>query len=78
MITGKQVRQSKGWTDKFIHPPQTVRVVDILLENFHLPQSTMLMLVCAFGERDFVMKGYKKAIKEKYRFYDFGDAMLII
>ncbi|KAA0207464.1 MAG: tRNA preQ1(34) S-adenosylmethionine ribosyltransferase-isomerase QueA [Ignavibacteriaceae bacterium] len=78
VITGKQVRQSKGWTDKFIHPPQTVRVVDILLENFHLPQSTMLMLVCAFGERDFVMKGYKKAIKEKYRFYDFGDAMLII
>lgn len=78
VITGKLVRPSKGWTDKFIHPPQTVRVVDILLENFHLPQSTMLMLTCSFGDRDFVMKGYKKAIKEKYRFYDFGDALLIL
>lgn len=77
VITGKLVRPSKGWTDKFIHPPQTVRVVDILLENFHLPQSTMLMLTCSFGDRDFVMKAYKKAIKEKYRFYDFGDAILI-
>ncbi len=77
VITGKMVRPGKGWTDKFIHPPQQVRVVDGLIANFHLPQSTQLMLVCAFGDRDFVMKAYKKAAKDKYRFYDYGDVMFI-
>jgi S-adenosylmethionine:tRNA ribosyltransferase-isomerase len=78
VITGKHVRPGKGWTDKFIHPPQTVRVVDKLVTNFHLPQSTLLMLTCAFADRDLVMKAYKKAIKEKYRFYDYGDALFIV
>lgn len=77
VITGKHVRPGKGWTDKFIHPPQTVRVVNSLITNFHLPQSTMLMLVCSFAERDHVMKAYKKAIKDKMRFYDYGDLMLV-
>ena len=77
VITGKMVRPGKGWTDKFIHPPQQVRVVDGLITNFQLPQSTQFMLVCAFGDRDFVMKAYKKAAKDKYRFYDYGDAMFI-
>lgn len=75
---GRRIRSGQGWTDKFIYPPQTLKVVDKLITNFHLPQSTLLMLVCAFAERDQVMKAYKKAIKEKYRFYAYGDAMLII
>jgi S-adenosylmethionine:tRNA ribosyltransferase-isomerase len=75
---GRYIRSGYGWTDKFIYPPQTLKVVDKLITNFHLPQSTLLMLVCAFADRDLVMKAYKKAIKEKYRFYSYGDAMLIV
>jgi len=78
VITSKQVRWGKGWTDKFIHPPQSLRVVDKLITNFHMPQSTLLMLACAMAERDLIMKAYKKAIKEKYRFYSYGDAMMIV
>ena len=77
-ITGKFVRPGKGWTDKFIHPPQTMNVIVMLISKFHMPQSTLLMLVCAFADRDFVMKAYKKAIKEKYKFFSYGDSMLII
>jgi S-adenosylmethionine:tRNA ribosyltransferase-isomerase len=75
---GRYIRSGYGWTDKFIYPPQTLKVVDKLITNFHLPQSTLLMLVCAFADRDLIMKAYKKAIKEKYRFYSYGDAMLIV
>lgn len=75
---GRYIRSGQGWTDKFIYPPQTLKVVDKLITNFHLPQSTLIMLVCAFADKDLVMKAYKKAIKEKYRFYSYGDAMLII
>lgn len=78
VITGKNVRPSKGWTDKFIHPPQSVSIVNRMITNFHMPQSTLLMLVCTLAERDFVMKAYKRAIKENYRFYAYGDAMMII
>lgn len=77
VITGKYVRPGKGWTDKFIHPPQSINVIDMLISKFHMPQSTLLMLVCAFTDRDFVMKAYKKAIKEKYKFFSYGDSMLI-
>jgi len=76
--SGRYIRSGTGWTDKFIYPPQTLKVVDKLITNFHLPQSTLLMLVCAFADRDLIMKAYKKAMKEKYRFYSYGDAMLII
>lgn len=78
VITTKHVRFGKGWTDKFIHPPQSLRIVDKLITNFHMPQSTLLMLVCAMADRDLVMKAYKKAVKEKYRFYSYGDAMMIV
>jgi S-adenosylmethionine:tRNA ribosyltransferase-isomerase len=78
VITSKHVRYGKGWTDKFIHPPQSLRIVDKLITNFHMPQSTLLMLVCAMAERDLIMKAYKKAVKEKYRFYSYGDAMMIV
>ncbi len=75
---GRYIRSGYGWTDKFIYPPQTLKVVDRLITNFHLPQSTLIMLVCAFADKELVMKAYKKAIKEKFRFYSYGDAMLLI
>ncbi len=72
------VRAGRGWTDKFIFPPYEFRIVDGLVTNFHLPASTLLMLVAAFAGRDYVFKSYRKAIKENYRFYSYGDAMMII
>ncbi len=72
------VKAEKGWTDKFIYPPYDFKIVDRLITNFHLPGSTLLMMVCAFAGRDFIFKAYRKAIKEKYRFYSYGDAMLIL
>lgn len=67
-----------AWTDKFIYPPYKYNLVDMMLTNFHQPKSTLLMMVAAFGGYDSVMKAYKVAIKEKYRFHSYGDAMLII
>lgn len=67
-----------GSTDIFIYPGYSFQMVDALITNFHLPYSTLLMLVCAFGGYDLVMKAYKEAIKERYRFYSYGDAMLIL
>ena len=67
----------EGRTDIFIHPPFEFRAVDALLTNFHLPKSTLLMLVSAFAGREFVLGAYAKAIEEKYRFYSYGDCMFI-
>jgi S-adenosylmethionine:tRNA ribosyltransferase-isomerase len=72
------VKSNRGWTDKFIYPPYEFKIVDRLITNFHLPGSTMLMLVCAFAGRDFVFKAYRKAMKDKFRFLSYGDAMLIL
>jgi S-adenosylmethionine:tRNA ribosyltransferase-isomerase len=68
----------EGATDIFIHPPKEIRHVDALLTNFHLPRSTLLMLVSAFAGRDFILKAYAEAIRERYRFYSYGDCMLIL
>lgn len=68
----------RGETDIFIHPPYQFRVVDALLTNFHLPKSTLLMLVSAFAGRDLVLRAYEEAIRERYRFYSYGDCMLIV
>jgi S-adenosylmethionine:tRNA ribosyltransferase-isomerase len=68
----------KGSTDLFIYPGFKFRIVDALITNFHLPYSTLLMLVCAFGGYDLVMRAYQQAVKEQYRFYSYGDAMIII
>lgn len=68
----------RGWTNKFIFPPYDFSVANCMITNFHMPESTLLMMVAAFGGYDFVMKAYKEAIKEKYRFYSYGDAMLIL
>jgi S-adenosylmethionine:tRNA ribosyltransferase-isomerase len=67
-----------GWCDLFIHPGYTFKAVDRLLTNFHLPKSTLLLLVSAFAGRDLIMKAYAEAVKEKYRFYSYGDCMLIL
>lgn len=72
------LKPSKGWTDKFLFPPHDFKIADRLITNFHLPESTLLMLASAFGGHDFVMRAYKRAIKEEYRFYSYGDAMLIL
>jgi S-adenosylmethionine:tRNA ribosyltransferase-isomerase len=67
-----------GWTNKFIYPPYDFRVADALITNFHMPMSTLLIMVSAFGGHDFVMEAYKEAVKEQYKFYSYGDAMLIL
>jgi S-adenosylmethionine:tRNA ribosyltransferase-isomerase len=67
-----------GWTNKFIFPPYEFSVANCMITNFHMPESTLLMQVSAFGGYDLVMKAYKEAIKDKYRFYSYGDAMLIL
>jgi S-adenosylmethionine:tRNA ribosyltransferase-isomerase len=67
-----------GWSDIFIYPGYNFKIIDGLITNFHLPKSTLLMLVCAFSTRDIVLKAYKEAIDKKYRFFSFGDAMLIM
>jgi len=70
-------REHKGWTDKFIYPPYDFRITKNLITNFHYPESTLLMLVCAFGGTDLIIKAYKKAVKEGYRMLSYGDAMFI-
>ncbi|GJQ19866.1 MAG: S-adenosylmethionine:tRNA ribosyltransferase-isomerase [Bacteroidia bacterium] len=72
------VKPSKGWTDKFIFPPYDFKIADHLVTNFHLPESTLMMLVSAFAGHEFMMRAYKRGIKEGYRFYSYGDAMLIL
>jgi S-adenosylmethionine:tRNA ribosyltransferase-isomerase len=74
---GKLVAQT-GSTDIFIYPPFEFRVVDLLLTNFHLPRSTLLMLVSAFAGREFLLRAYEEAIHQRYRFYSYGDCMLIL
>ena len=67
-----------GWADIFIYPGYEYRAVDALITNFHLPQSTLLMLVSAFADRELMLAAYREAVDERYRFYSFGDAMLIL
>jgi S-adenosylmethionine:tRNA ribosyltransferase-isomerase len=74
---GKLMAQ-EGSTDIFIYPPYRFQNVDVLLTNFHLPRSTLLMLVSAFAGRDFLLRAYQEAIREHYRFYSYGDCMLIL
>ncbi len=70
--------EKEGRTDLFIYPPYEFKIADHLLTNFHLPGSTLIMLVSAFASREMILKSYREAIKEKYRFYSYGDAMLIL
>lgn len=72
------LKESRGWTDIFIYPGYTFRVIDGLITNFHLPESTLIMLVSAFAGKENVLRAYEEAIREGYRFFSFGDAMLIL
>lgn len=73
-----RITESSGWTDIFIYPGYEFKAVDAMLTNFHLPKSTLLMLISAFSDVDFVLDAYKTAVDLEYRFFSFGDAMLII
>ena len=72
------LKANSGWTDKFIFPPYEFKITKKLITNFHQPESTLLMLVSAFAGHDFIMKAYKQALRNKYRFLSYGDAMLIL
>ena len=74
----RKIEACVGETDIFIYPPFEFRIVGALLTNFHLPRSTLLMLVSAFAGRDFILRAYAEAIRERYRFYSYGDCMLIL
>lgn len=73
-----ELKQESGWTNIFIYPPYDFKIVDGLITNFHLPKSTLLMLVSAFSNRDFTLRAYEKAIEKEYRFFSFGDSMFIL
>jgi len=73
-----RVKPGSGWTDIFIYPGFEFKAVDAMITNFHLPESTLLMLVCAFAGKDLIFRAYREAIQRKYRFFSFGDAMAII
>ena len=77
-VSGFQISPKKGWTNKFIHPPYDFKIVDGLITNFHSPESTLLMLISAFADYDFIKLAYKEAKKKKYRFLSYGDSMLIM
>lgn len=72
-----EIREDSGWTDIFIYPGFEYKVVDSVITNFHLPKSTLIMLVAAFTSKDIILNAYNYAVKEKYRFFSFGDCMLI-
>ncbi|MDA0747194.1 MAG: tRNA preQ1(34) S-adenosylmethionine ribosyltransferase-isomerase QueA [bacterium] len=75
---GWVLQPETGWTRLFVYPPYKFRLVDALITNFHLPRSTLLMLVAAFAGREFMLEAYRKAVEQEYRFYSYGDAMLIV
>lgn len=77
-VSGFQVSPKRGWTDKFIYPPYKFQMIDAMITNFHQPQSTLLMMVSAFAGLDLILKAYKEAKKNDYRFLSYGDAMLIL
>jgi S-adenosylmethionine:tRNA ribosyltransferase-isomerase len=75
---GGRLKANEGWTDRFIFPPYEFKIANALITNLHTPESTLLMMTAAFGGYDLIMEAYELAIKEKYRFFSYGDAMLIL
>ena len=73
-----RIQAGSGWTEIFIYPGYRFKVLDGLITNFHLPESTLIMLVSALAGREQVMKTYEEAVEERYRFFSFGDAMLVL
>ena len=74
----KLLKPNEGWTNIFIHPPYNFNIADSLVTNFHLPKTSLLIMTCAFAGYDLAMEAYKKAIKDKYRFFSYGDALVIV
>lgn len=74
----KLLKPVEGWTNKFIYPPYDFSIANSMITNFHLPKSSLLIMVCAFGGFELVMEAYNQAVKEEYRFFSYGDAMLIL
>ena len=72
-----EFKECSGWTDIFIYPGYEFKAIDSLITNFHLPKSTLVMLVSAFSSKENILNAYEEAVKEKYRFFSFGDAMFI-
>jgi len=77
-LARQNFQESSGWTDIFIYPPCKFSMTDGLLTNFHLPKSTLMLLVSAFCGREFLLSSYQHAVAEKYRFFSYGDCMLIL
>jgi S-adenosylmethionine:tRNA ribosyltransferase-isomerase len=75
---GRPLQPCSGDTDIFIYPGYDYKVVGGLLTNFHLPQSTLIMLVCAFAGKELIMEAYRQAVEQRYRFFSYGDCMLIL
>jgi S-adenosylmethionine:tRNA ribosyltransferase-isomerase len=73
-----RLKVNEGWTDRFIFPPYDFKIANSLITNFHMPESTLLMMAAAFGGYELVMEAYAQAVKEKYRFFSYGDVMLIL
>ncbi|PKR79103.1 tRNA preQ1(34) S-adenosylmethionine ribosyltransferase-isomerase QueA [Halalkalibacillus sediminis] len=69
---------SSGWTDIFIYPPYRFQAIDAMITNFHLPKSTLIMLVSAFASKELILRAYEEAVRDRYRFFSFGDAMIIL
>ena len=78
VVSGFEITSKMGWTDKFIYPPYKFKMCDRLITNFHQPKSTLMMLVSAFADKNIILNAYQEAIKKKYRFYSYGDAMLLL
>ena len=78
VVSGFEITPKRGWTDKFIYPPYKFKMCDRLITNFHQPKSTLMMLVSAFSSKDIILNAYQEAIKKKYKFYSYGDAMLML
>lgn len=76
--TAGELKPAEGWTNKFIFPPYDFSIANCMVTNFHMPESTLMMMTAAFGGYELIMEAYKLAIKEKYKFFSYGDAMLII
>ena len=74
----KLLKPSEGWTNMFIHPPYDFNIADSLITNFHLPKTSLLIMTCAFAGYELTMEAYRKAIKDKYRFFSYGDALMIV
>lgn len=76
--SSRRLNVFNGWTNKFIFPPYDFSIANCMITNFHTPKSTLMMMAAAFAGYDFLMEAYEEAVKEKYKFYSYGDAMLII